>query len=274
MEERLTSRNVADAVPKLLALVSQEHAAGRLSDGEYHLFRDHLFSGDLHAIRCVNQQLLSAASRAVAPEPQVARLAQQPRDPATNRSSFGSVVVLFVAMPPAQRGPPGSAAADLARQQLHESLRRAIKALQKSFGDRLASLTFESVAAPAPAPPARKGVRESAAVLPKMVLSRDGEWVYPQPPEARGQEARDGSEPSLQRRPERRQGDPVAAEEVAARAIAEFIVTYRVTTDSEGRTVGGGVDEDRELLGLTLARPELTGHEEQRLIKGFAGCLQ
>jgi hypothetical protein len=42
MEERLTARNVTDAVPALLALVSQEHAAGRLSDGEFHNFQGHV----------------------------------------------------------------------------------------------------------------------------------------------------------------------------------------------------------------------------------------
>ena len=262
MDEKLTSRNVADAVPALLALVSQEHAAGRLADGEYHLFRDHLFSGDVHAIRRVNQQLLSASSRVAAPEPQVAKLAQRPRDPATNRSSFGSIVVFLVAAPPRRDRDP---AAELAQQTLHGSLRRAIKALQASFGDRLTSLTFESVVAAAP--PATSGERESPVRLPKMVLSRDGEWVHPEtqkPPEARGQEARGEH---------RRQGDPVAPEDVAARDIAEFSVTYRVTTDSDGRTVGGGVEQDREILALSLARPELTGYEEQKLIKGFAGCL-
>ena len=273
MEERLTARNVTDAVPALLALVSQEHAAGRLSDGEFHNFQDHLFSRDLHAIRRVNERLLAAASRARAPEPKVAKLGQLPRDPKTNRSSFGSCVVFLVAKPPPAQGGGFSAAADAAQKRLHRSLRRAIEALQTSFGDRLASLTFEVVAAPTPAPTVRSPERASAAVLPKMVLSPDGEWVYPQQLlGGRGQEAA-RSEPA-QRKPERRRGEPLAAEVVAAREFLEFSVAYRVTTDSEGRTVGGGVDEDRELFTLSLSRPEMTGHEEQRLIKGFASCLQ
>ena len=74
--------------------------------------------------------------------------------------------MFLVAVPPDQagRGP----AATLAQQQLYGSLWRAIKALQKSFGDRLASLTFESMAAPTPAPPADPF---------EVVLSRATAWA-------------------------------------------------------------------------------------------------
>ena len=335
MKRRLTSGDVAEAVPALLAVVSREHAGGRLSDGEYHLFRDHLFSRDLHAIRRVNQQLLEASSRAAAPEPQVARLAQQPRDPATNRSSFGSIVVFLVeaaATPPGRGGEPAAAPSRVAQRQLHGSLQRAVNVLQTSFGDRLASLTFESVVEAPSAPPAlppavslarqrseerrsggggarggvaRSGMNRSgqqaggtspAVQMPKMVLSKDGEWVYPEttqsqkPPDAREREREKGSgedplgetkekrEGGAQRK-ERRQrrrraaGDPVAAQLVAGIDLKGFSVAYRVTTDSEGNTVGGGVGQDRKILALTLEQPVLTGHGEQRLIKAFAGCL-
>ena len=109
MDIRLGPQNLADALPTLLRTVSSERSKGTISEGEYHLYRDHLWSRDIHAVRRVNQQLLAARARGTAPkqvlahlhsqqpfltlQQVVAKMAQLPRDPATNRSSFGNVLV-------------------------------------------------------------------------------------------------------------------------------------------------------------------------------------
>ena len=138
MERRLRSEDLPDVLSTLLRTVDEEYSKATITLGEYHLFKDHLLSRNIHAVRRVNASLLSAKGRLAAPQQEVAQLAQLPRDPQTNRSSFGDIVVYLNATSSKREGAHE-------QRQLHASLRRAIRALQGSFGDRLASLSFEQV---------------------------------------------------------------------------------------------------------------------------------
>jgi len=266
MEIRLGPHNLADALPRLLRTVSTEHTKGTISDGEYHMFKDHLLSREIHAVKRVNQQLLVAQARDSAPQQVVAKLAQLPRDPISNRSSFGSMVVILLT------SPEGAARRDHEQQQLHSALRRAIHTLQTSFGDRIKSVSFE-IAGEVPQPPRllqNNRPADQVSQPPKMVLNKEGEWVYPSM--HIHQQVLDncqGSTASLQQQ----QRQPISSDQVNQCVLHSFRISYRVRQDDQGSTIGGGVNQDRDVLSLSLDQPCLTQCLAQKMIKSFASCL-
>lgn len=298
MNCRIRVCDVPDVVPALLQIVEEERSKGTIADGEYHQFKDHLFSRDLFAVRKVNEKLMEAQTRVAAPRQEVTKLAQLPRDPITNRSSFGSIVVTLVASAATPEGDrPGLA---LDRRWLQMSLSRAVKGLRSSFGDRLVSLTFEvvpeeeSLHSPRPMHPPpvalaqqrseERRLEEAARVRtrdvvvlqrPKMVLSEAGEWIYPKAYEEQLQRERRAhlarQEATLTE--EEPAATEILPEHVQRCQLSSFTISYRVQTDGQGETIGGGINSNRQILAMSAAEPCVTGHQLQALIKGFAGCL-
>jgi len=292
MEGRLRAAQLQDVLPSLFGILEEEFSRGALSSGEYHLYKDHLLSREIHSVRKVNQGLLAARTRITAPKQEVAKLAQLPRDPNTNRSSFGHIVIYLVEQ--------GAHYATDQEHQLHASLRRAVKVLQRSFGDRLASVSFELQAAVAKAFVPYIGVAEMLAseqklfncahsTPPKMVLSKEGEWVYPEQHRQQQRlqvQARQRDMPQqeqLHKQPrwqhqhdvEQHHGRNIPADQVQKTHLMSFSVVYRALgKDEQGRTIGGGISDDRTILSLNVEQPCLSEQHAQSMIKGFAACLQ
>jgi len=267
-----------DIMPMLLRTLEEEHVKGTISTGEYNLWKDHVLSRDIYAIRRVNKDLLTAKARLTAPQQQIAKLAQLPRDPTTNRSSFGDVAVHLIA-------DKHTAPEDEAQRQLHESLRRAIKALQSSFGDRIISVTFDHIdsagGAVGVAHTGESGGTNMVLLRPKMVLSQEGEWVYPSGYQQQQQQLLQQHQQNIQQQRRQQQSQrqqqqirQIYPDQISECQFQSFSVEYRVSRDQQGHTIDtGGISEDRQILKLSAEQPNLTESQCQQMIKGMAGCL-
>ena len=101
----------------------------------------------------------------------------------------------------------------------------------------------------------------------------EGEWVYP-PTHIQQQQQQmldncQGFTASLQQQ----QRQPIRSDQVSQCVLQSFRISYRVRRDDQGRTVGGGVNQDRDVLRLSLDQPCLTECLAQQMVKGFASCL-
>ena len=256
-------------------MVEDVYTRGVLSSGEHHMFKDHLFSRDIHAVRKVNSSLIEAKARVAAPRQAVAQLAQLPRDPKTNRSSYGHIAVYLAE----QKVLHGSVRQE---RQLRQSLHRAVSELQRSFGDRLVSVRYELCFAERADSTASATVQQHSNRMPqpppKMVLSKEGEWVLSKP--VQQEQAR--PQTTLQQEPARQQWwcqtkptREIPAQQVPRIHFQSFLLIYRALgKDEKGLTVGGGINSDRQLLELGASQPCLTGHQLHDVIKEFAACLQ